>query len=200
MILAAIIDTPVYAWVILPILIFLARVTDVSMGTIRVIFVSRGLKYLAPVIGFFEILIWLLAIGEIMKNLSNPICFLAYAGGFAIGNYVGICVAEKLSLGMVLVRVITRVDSKKLIEYLEDADYGVTSVEGQGKTGQVKIIFTIVPRRELSKVVDLIEKFNPQAFYTVEEVGMVKEGILSLKSPPGSLAIAKLFRPFRKAK
>ena len=78
-----------YAWLILPLLIFLARVADVSIGTIRLIFISRGLKYLAPVVGFFEILIWLLAIGQIMKNLSNPACYIAYAGGFAMGNFVG---------------------------------------------------------------------------------------------------------------
>jgi uncharacterized protein YebE (UPF0316 family) len=82
-----------YTWIVLPLLIFLARVVDVSMGTIRVIFVSRGLKYLAPVVGFFEVLIWLLAIGQIMKNLSSPLCYVAYAGGFAAGNYIGIVIA-----------------------------------------------------------------------------------------------------------
>lgn len=75
----------VYTWIAIPSLIFVARVIDVSLGTVRVIFVSRGLKYLAPVVGFFEILIWLLAIGQIMRNLSNPACYIAYAGGFALG-------------------------------------------------------------------------------------------------------------------
>ena len=90
-----------YAWLLLPFLIFMARIADVSIGTVRLIFVSRGFKYLAPIVGFFEVHIWLLAIGQIMKNLSNPICYLGYAGGFAMGNYVGMHIAEKLSLGVV---------------------------------------------------------------------------------------------------
>ena len=104
-----------YTWIILPLLIFAARVIDVSMGTVRVIFISRGFKYLAPIVGFFEILTWLLAIGQIMKNLSNPLCYIAYAGGFAMGNYVGMCIADKLSLGVVLIRIVTRKDALPLV-------------------------------------------------------------------------------------
>ena len=80
-------DFDVYAWIVIPFLIFLGRVADVSMGTIRLIFISRGLKYLAPIVGFFEILIWLLAIGQIMKNLSNPVCYVAYAGGLRFCSF-----------------------------------------------------------------------------------------------------------------
>ena len=113
-----------YAWLILPLLIFLARVADVSIGTIRLIFISRGLKYLAPLVGFFEILIWLLAIGQIMKNLSNPACYIAYAGGFAMGNFVGMWTAERLSLGVVLIRVVTKKDATELVECLKSAVNG----------------------------------------------------------------------------
>ena len=88
-------------------MIFIARVADVTLGTVRVIFVSRGMKYLAPLIGFVEILIWLMAIGHTMQNLTNPACYVAYAGGFAMGNFVGITIAERLSLGVVMIRVIT---------------------------------------------------------------------------------------------
>ena len=171
-------NSPFYAWLILPLLIFLARVADVSIGTVRLIFISRGLKYLAPLVGFFEILIWLLAIGQIMKNLSNPACYIAYAGGFAMGNFVGLWIAERLSLGVVLIRVVTNKDATELVEYLTSADYGVTIIDGHGTTGQVKVVFTIVPRREVKRVVDLIKKFNPNAFFTVEEVGFVEKGIL----------------------
>ena len=189
-----------YAWLILPLLIFLARVADVSIGTIRLIFIARGLKYLAPVVGFFEVLIWLLAIGQIMKNLSNPACYIAYAGGFAMGNFVGMWIAEKLSLGVVLIRVVTKKDATELVEYLKSADYGVTSVDGHGTTGQVKVIFTIVPRREVKKVVDLINKFNPKAFYTIEEVGFMEKGVLPPKQVGSFSNFSKLFRPFRKGK
>jgi len=193
-------DSGLYTWFVLPSLIFIARVVDVSMGTVRVIFVSRGLKYLAPIVGFFEILIWLLAIGQIMKNLSNPVCYVAYAGGFAMGNYVGIRIAEKLSLGVVLIRVVSKKDALPLVECLKSESYGVTSVDGHGTSGEVKVVFTIVPRRELQGVVDLIKQFNPQAFYSVEEVGFVEKGVFPLKKGWQDSALLRLLRPFRKGK
>jgi len=185
-----------FTWIVIPLLIFIARVTDVSLGTIRVIFVARGLKYLAPVVGFFEIIIWLLAIGQIMQNLSNPACYIAYAGGFAMGNYVGIWIAEKLSLGVVLIRVITNKDASELIEYLKSEEYGVTSVNAQGSAGKVQVVFTIIRRREVASVVNLIKQFNPKAFYTIEDVGFVEEGIF----PARKTWLDNVFRSWRKGK
>jgi uncharacterized protein YebE (UPF0316 family) len=193
-------NSGLYTWLVLPILIFCARVVDVSMGTIRVIFVSRGLKYLAPIVGFFEILIWLLAIGQIMKNLSNPLCYVAYAGGFAMGNFVGIHIAEKLSLGVVMIRVITTKDAAPLVDFLKTENYGVTSIDAHGTSGQVKVVFTIVPRREVSSVVELIKKFNPNAFYSIEEVGLVKRGIFPVRKSFRNFSLLHPFRPFRKGK
>ena len=164
------------------------------------IFVSRGLKYLAPVVGFFEILIWLLAIGQIMQNLSSPACYIAYAGGFAMGNYVGIVIAEKLSLGVVLIRVVTRRDALPLVERLKEKNYGVTSVDGHGSIGQVKVVFTVVPRREVRDIVHMIKAFNPHAFYSIEEVGYVEKGIFPLRRSGWNSGLLRLFRPFRKGK
>ncbi|MBN1786938.1 MAG: DUF2179 domain-containing protein [Sedimentisphaerales bacterium] len=194
------ISDPVYSWFILPLLIFIARITDVSMGTMRVIFVSRGLKYLAPVIGFFEIIIWLLAIGQIMKNLSNPVCYIAYAGGFAMGNFVGICIAEKLSLGKALLRVITGKDAAGLIEDLKAEGYGVTSVDGQGLAGQVKLVFSIMHRAHLKKALEIVTKFDPTAFYTIEDIDVVEKGVFAIGPRWHSVVINGLFRPFRKGK
>lgn len=193
-------STELYVWVIIPLLIFVARIADVSIGTVRLIFVSRGLKYLAPIVGFFEILIWLMAIGQIMKNLSNPICFIAYAGGFAMGNFVGMCIAEKLSLGVVIIRVITVKNASELVRQLRSADYGVTSVDGHGSEGDVHIVFTIVPRSEVKNVVSLIKAFNPKAFYTVEEVGYVEKGLLPPKHTNAFTKSSNFFHPFRKGK
>ena len=193
-------NSGIYTWFILPALIFFARVVDVSMGTIRVIFVSRGLKYLAPIVGFFEILIWLLAIGQIMKNLSNPMCYVAYAGGFAMGNFVGIHIAEKLSIGVVMIRVVTTKDAAPLVDFLKTENYGVTSIDGHGTSGQVKVVFTIVPRREVRSVIELIKKFNPNAFYSIEEVGLVKKGIFPVRKSWRNFSLFEPFRPFRKGK
>lgn len=189
-----------YTWIILPVLIFAARVVDVSLGTVRVIFVSRGLKYLAPIVGFVEILIWLLAIGQIMKNLSNPACYIAYAGGFAMGNFVGIRMAEKLSLGLVLIRVVTQRDAAPLVDVLKGEDYGVTSVDAHGTSGEVKVVFTIVPRREVTRVVQLVNQFNPNAFYSIEEVGFVEKGVFPAKRSWWDVSLLRWLRPFRKGK
>lgn len=189
-----------YTWFLLPLLIFLARLIDVSMGTVRVIFVSRGLKYLAAIAGFFEIIVWLLAIGQIMTNLSNPACYIAYAGGFAAGNFIGISIAEKLSLGVALIRVITQQDALPLVEQLKDRHYGVTSLDGHGTSGQVKVVFTIVPRREVPSVIALIKEFNPHSFYSIEEVGFVEKGVFPLRDSWRDSKLLRILNPFRKGK
>jgi uncharacterized protein YebE (UPF0316 family) len=189
-----------YAWFLLPFLIFIARIADVSIGTVRLIFVSRGFKYLAPVVGFFEVLIWIVAISQIMKNLSNPICYIAYAGGFAMGNYVGICIAGKLSLGIVLIRVVTEENALPLVEHLNSKKYGVTSIDGHGTRGKVQVVFTIVPRYEIPIVIEAIKKFNPRAFYSIEEVGFVKKGVFPNRNILRNFSLMSLLRPFRKGK
>ena len=193
-------DSHFFTFIIIPLLIFLARVIDVTLGTIRVIFVSKGLKYLAPVIGFFEVLIWLIAIRHVMSNLSNYFCYIGYAGGFATGNYVGMIIAEKLSIGVVLLRVITQKDASELFTSLSSEKYGVTYVDGYGAQGKVNILFTIVPKKEIPKVIKLVTEFNPNAFYTIEEVDFVEQGIFPVKKRWRNEAFKMLFRPFRKGK
>ena len=159
----------------MPLLIVIARVTDVSIGTMRVIFVSRGYKLFAAICGFFEVLVWILAITQIMQNLTNPLYYIAYAAGFATGNYVGMFIEEKIALGNVLIRVITPNDVSDLIEYLKDQNYGITLHDAEGLFGMVKILFTIIPRSEIDPVVSYIQQVNPQAFYTIEDVRFVNE-------------------------
>ena len=170
-------NSPLFTWVIIPLLIALARVIDVTLGTIRIIYISRGMKFLAPIFGFFEILIWLIAIGQIMKNLSNPVYYLAYAVGFAMGNLVGIFVEERLAVGRVILRIITQRDATRLVDYLRSSGYGVTTVEAEGATGPVKLIFTVIDREKVETVVDSVQTYNPRAFYSIEDVRFVKEGI-----------------------
>jgi uncharacterized protein YebE (UPF0316 family) len=162
---------------VVPLLIFLARIFDVSIGTVRIIFVSRGYRYLAPLLGFFEVLIWLLAMTKILQNLDRWYYYLAYCGGFATGNFIGIILEEKIAIGYAAVRVISRVPADELISHLRDAGYGVTFHTAEGSTGPVEVVYTILKRTELSALILLINKFNPKAFYTVEEVRTVNEGI-----------------------
>ncbi len=187
-----------FAWVILPILIFLSRIADVSIGTVRVILVSRRLKYLAPVAGFFEVLIWILVMGQIMQNLASPICYVAYAGGFAAGNFIGILIAEKLSIGMVQVRVIFPKRANGLVDRLREKRYGVTSIDGQGANGPVQILFTIVPRREVYAVIELVKESHPEAFYSIEDVDHVERGVFPIREKWLGLSLPKLVSSFRK--
>lgn len=175
--LESVITPGVFAFVIVPLMIFCARVCDMSLDTIRVIFVSKGIKYLPPVIGFFEVIIWLVAIGQVMNNLTNVVCYLAYGAGFATGTFVGMAIEEKLSLGLTSVRIITKEDPVDLMQYLRQHNYGVTSIDAEGGTGKVKMVFTIIKRQDLGHVVSIIKQFNPNAFYSIEEVKSVAEGV-----------------------
>ncbi|MDH7509559.1 MAG: DUF2179 domain-containing protein [Methanolinea sp.] len=166
-----------FAWVVLPSLIFLARICDVSLGTLRVIFISRGFKRVAPFVGFFEVIIWLLAIGQVMQNVGNVASYIAYGGGFAAGTYVGMAVEERLSLGNVVIRVITQKDAGQLAEALRKMDVGVTTLDAAGATGPVTILLSVCRRQDLPRVLSCINRYHPSSFYTVEEVRTVKEGI-----------------------
>jgi uncharacterized protein YebE (UPF0316 family) len=162
---------------ILPVAIFTARICDVSLDTLRIIYVSRGLKFLAATIGFFEVLIWLTAMSQIISNLSNPILYIAYAAGFAMGNYIGITIEGKMAIGTVVIRIITQKDATQLIEVLKADGYGITHTDAQGSQGPVKIIFTIVKRKDIASVLSMIQKFNPLAFYTIEDIRSVRQGV-----------------------
>jgi len=179
----ALTHTEIYAWIILPLLIFIARVCDVSLGTIRIIFVSKGIKYLAPLVGFFEILIWLMAISQIMQNLTNVYYYIFYAGGFATGNLVGIMIDERLSIGTVMVRIITRMDANGLITALRKEKYGLTIVDAEGPKGKVKLIFTVVNRQNIHEVIKIVKKHNPKAFYSIEDIRYVSETLPSYAKP-----------------
>jgi uncharacterized protein YebE (UPF0316 family) len=150
--------------------IFFARIIDVSIGTLRIIFLTRGMKYLAALLGFFESLIWILAISQIMTNVNNWMAYLAFAGGFASGNVVGIWLEEKIAFGTMIVRIITRREADDLVRALRRADFGVTNIPAEGEHGPVMAIFTIVKRKELPDVIALIRQYNPNAFYTTEDV------------------------------
>ncbi|SMO87506.1 Uncharacterized protein YebE, UPF0316 family [Saccharicrinis carchari] len=159
-----------FVFVLLPLLIFISRILDVSIGTLRIIFVSRGDKIIAPILGFFEVLIWILAITGIMANLDNWITYVAYAGGFAAGNYIGLLLEERMALGVRMIRIITSHDANPLIANLRSAGFGVTTVRATGKDGMVHVIYSIIPRSKTTQVVEKIKEFNPRAFYSVEDV------------------------------
>lgn len=178
---------------LLPIFIFVARVIDVTIGTFRIICLTRGMRYLPPILGFFEILIWLTALGQLVQHLNSFTSYLSFAGGFATGNFVGIYLENKLALGVVLVRTITPKEPTELLENLKSTPFGLTTIEATGKMGKVKVIYTIVPRRDLTRVIEIIHQFSPDAFYSIEDVRAVREGVLL----PGISLRRRFWNPLR---
>lgn len=194
--LGAFLESPWFAYVVLPLAIFCARITDVSVGTMRVIVLSKGRKYVAPVLGFIEVTLWLLAMSQIMKHLDNWVCYVAYGGGFATGTFVGIVIEEKMAIGTVAVRVITQRGATALRDSLRDAGFGVTVVNAEGREGAVHVLYVVIRRRLLSKVTGLIREHNPNSFYSVEEIRAVSGGI----HPQGGSEIKPVALPLRKGK
>lgn len=171
-----------YTWVILPLIVFFARLSDVTLGTVRIIFVARGRKYLAPLLGFMEVFIWITVVSQIVRGAQNIVAYLAYAAGFAVGNYVGMIVEERLAIGTLVIRVILPKDGAVLIKRLRMEGYGATYVDGYGSSGPVMLIYTVVMRKELAHVVSLIQEIHPKAFFTVEELRSTQQGIFPVRS------------------
>lgn len=167
-----------YLWVTLPLLVFFARAFDVALGTLRIIFTSRGKRHLAPLLGFVEVFIWISIIAQIVKGANNVAAYFAYAAGFAAGNYLGMYIENKLAIGTLVVRAIVPDEhAAALASALQEKGLGVTSVNGMGSHGPVKLIYTVVMRRELAIAAETIKSVNPNAFFTVEELRSAEHGI-----------------------
>lgn len=170
-------NSTLFVYGVLPLLIFLARIVDVSIGTLRIVYIARGKQVLAPLLGFVEVLIWLAAMNQIFNHLDNLMCYFAFAGGFASGNYVGMVIEGRLALGTQLVRVITRNDANGLLDKLRDAGHGFTVVDGQGASGPVQVIFTVLRRRDVPRFLKLVGEHKPKAFYTIEDIHSAREAL-----------------------
>lgn len=175
-------DSSLFTYFILPFLIFVSRIIDVTIGTVRIVMVSKGQKNWAPFLGFFEVLIWLIAISKIFQNLDNWVSYVTYAAGFATGNYIGLIIEEKLAVGIVKIQIITRKRSDQLIENLKNAGYGVTHQEAQGGNEKVGIIYSILKRTDIQKVEEIVNSTNPNAFYSIEDVKFVNKGVFPIKT------------------
>jgi uncharacterized protein YebE (UPF0316 family) len=175
-----------YAWIGLPLLVFFARLVDVTLGTLRIIFLSRGRKYLAPLLGFVEVFIWISIIAQITKGAHNVAAYFAYAAGFAAGNYIGMFIEDKLAIGMLVVRVIIPNHIHELTKKLHEKGYGVTHVDAHGSQGPVNLVYTIVMRKNLPEVAAIIKDVYPTAFFTVEELRSAERGVFP-RSPQDAL-------------
>lgn len=180
-----------FNWIILPLLIFIARLADVTMATLRHIFISKGLKKIVPILGFFEVLIWLIAMRQVFSHLNNAACFIAWAGGFSAGTLLGMLIEERLAIGTQIIRVITNEPVGNLTEVFRTHHQGITIVDGHGAMGPVKLIFMIVKRSNKELVLDILHRHAPNAFYSIEDVKSFEHGVFTEGSERS--AIGRLF-------
>lgn len=166
-------ELPSDVW--MPLFIFCARIVDVSLGTMRIIFVSKGMRLRAAALGFLEVLIWIIVVAQLIGQLTNWMNFVAYAAGFSAGTYLGMWIENKLKVGTLIVRIITAKDVEVLTGKLADAGFDFTHMEAEGSLGPVEILFTIVKRKNWSKLKNIIESFDADAFYSVEDVKFASE-------------------------
>lgn len=193
-----IIESDLFKTVGIPILICLARMTDVSIGTLRIIFLSKGQTLLAPILGFFEVVIWLAAISQVMGNLNSITNFVAFAIGFSVGNYIGMYIENKLAIGVVVVRIITKRDSHLLVQKLRDLGHSVTVTDAQGNDGPVSIIFLVIKRNNTKNIVPIINLYNPLAMYSIEDIRYVSEASFTKIVPVEKKRFSHLIREIRK--
>jgi len=162
--------------------IFFAEICDVSLATLRTLMVVQGRKIHASIIGFFEILIYISALGKVVNGLSDPGNLLAYALGFASGSYIGICIEEKIALGNFIAQIVLNSNKNgKLLHSLRDNGFGVTSVRGSGKEGTREILNIALKRKDLDRLKQILDEYDERAFITVNNTKPISGGYFAIK-------------------
>lgn len=161
--------------------IFLLRIVDVSCDTMRVIFAIRGKRVIAASLGFVQALVWIFAVGAAVKHLGSILHVLGYAGGYAMGTFVGVSLEQAIAYGVAPVRVVSRTAGVEIANALRDSGHGVTVFPGVGRDGAVEILNSVVQRGHLADVLDIIAAKDNDAFVTVEEPKVLRGGLLATR-------------------
>ncbi len=159
-----------------PLVIFALRIVDVSLATLRMLLSMRNIRTWVPVIGFFESLIWVLAVGTAIQHLNSVWHLLGYAGGFAAGTGAGLWLEEKLAVGLATVRIVCRSGGAEVARELRERGFGVTEIDGRGRDGPVNILLSLVARRQIREVVREVERMDEDAFVSIEEPRSIVRG------------------------
>ncbi len=165
-------------YLLIPLLICCARVTDVSLGTIRIIMISRGNRLLAGTLGFFEVIIWLVAITQVLHNLTNVASYLAYGLGFALGNFSGITIENKLALGVQAIQIVTQDNFHTLSMLLREEGFGVTSIAASGQKGHLDFLYVVAPRKKVRQALEIVKNYDPDAFISITDVRNTYSGFV----------------------
>ncbi|MEX2526371.1 MAG: DUF2179 domain-containing protein [Gemmatimonadota bacterium] len=159
-----------------PLVIFAIRIVDVSLATLRTLLSMRNQRVAVPIIGFFESLLWVFAVGTAIRNLDSGWHVLGYSSGFATGTVVGLWIEGKLAVGLATIRIISRYGGVELADALREAGFGVTEFTGQGREGPVEVVYTVVKRRQIKNVLKTVDRWDPDAFVSVEEPRTIQRG------------------------
>lgn len=156
--------------------IFLARLVNVALSTLRTLLGMRGQKALSTGLSFFEALIFILVISQVLRDVGNVWNVLAYSGGFAAGTLAGLWIEGKIALGYATIRVISQEDGDEMADALRQAGYGVTEEIGEGRAGQVRVLTAVAKRRKIPAIMALVSGMDKNAFITVEDTSRVHQG------------------------
>jgi uncharacterized protein YebE (UPF0316 family) len=148
--------------------IFALRILDVSIGTLRIAYLVRGRRLIAGGLSFFESFVWLTAAAQVITSLDSPWKFVAYAGGYAAGTVLGVSIERWIAAGDTLLRVVTPTGSPSIEGPLREAGFYVTSLNGQGRDGDVRVLFTVLARRKVPDALRIVRAISPNAYVTLE--------------------------------
>ena len=157
-------------------LIFLLRVCDMTLDTLRVLFVMRGRKLIAWILGFFQAAIFVLAISSVLSHLDNPLTIIGYAAGFGTGIVIGMVIEERLAIGHTSINIVSSRFGNAIAEHLRKQGYAVTEIPARGKDGMVSMLQVSVLRKNTDKVHKLVNEVDPDAFITAEDVRPIRHG------------------------
>jgi uncharacterized protein YebE (UPF0316 family) len=170
------------------ILIFLLRITDVSLGTLRVLYTVRGQRLTAASLGALEAGVFIFAITTVFKHLDNPLNMVGYALGFSCGTALGMTLERWIASGYVLARVISREKSAELLGAMRAASFGVTAIDGAGMAGKVLVLFIVARRKRSGAMLQLVREIDPKAFISIDPVSPAMGGYLPIT---GAAAVRK---------
>jgi uncharacterized protein YebE (UPF0316 family) len=159
--------------------IFVLRVLDVSIGTVRVLFSMNGKRWTAAGLGLIESAIFVVAIAGVFRDLNNPWKMAGYAAGFATGTFLGISIEQWIGSGTILARILTRQASPELSGALRQRGFGVTVLSGEGRAGEIHVLLVVAPRRRSRELIESVRKHDPQAFVTVDTINYAAGGYVS---------------------
>jgi uncharacterized protein YebE (UPF0316 family) len=187
-----------YFHILLPFLIFFTRMVDTSLGTMRQVLTARGNRSAVRIVGFFEVLIWITAIGQVMQHLNHWTSYIAWALGFTAGSFIGFRIEEKLALGKHQLLIITPQPVELFLEELKALNHGFTVFDGMGATGPVKQIVLIINRKHSKEVTELMKKHIPLSFCTVSDIQATDSGVFN--QTKRAFNLSGLILPLRQGK